>query len=149
MTDTKPLYLHPWPLSADDRALLVAAKARLNLDFPIQPMPAFVQDEEGWLNLAGDERVLLLREECPMIANHAIVRDPQDPNALNAAMEWVLTDKVDSRASTKESMLAALGLKEIPATQLRYERLGRNLKLNDSGKVPVFQSTEDEVDTGE
>lgn len=149
MTGTKPLFLHPYPVSAEDRALLVAAKAKLGLDFLIQPMRAFAQDEEGWLNLAGDSRVLVLYDNCPMIANHALVRDPKNEAGLLAGMEWALTDKVDARASTKESMLNALGLKEIPATQLRYERLGQNLRLNDSGRVPVFQSGEDEVDTGE
>lgn len=129
---------------------MVAAKVKLGLDFLVLPMRAFAEDEQGWVKLSGDSRVLVLREhDSHLICDYALVRDVSNEAALIDALEWVLTDTVDTRASTVEKTLAALGLKEIPATQLRYERLSQNLRINDSGRVPIFRSEESENDTGE
>jgi len=147
--ENRSLFLHPWPISGDDRAKLVAAKQKLGLDFMVVPQRAFVEDEEGWKNLCVGRRVLCLRESSPMIADHALVRDMDNEESLLDALEWALTNKVDSRASTLLGTLAGFGYKEIPNTDLRYERLSKNLGLNDSSSVPMFRSTEEEVDTNE
>jgi len=150
--EPRSLYIHPWPLTGDDRELVVAAKQKLDFDFLVVPQRAFGQDAEGPLRLTPDmsTRVLCIREESPFLCDHAYVPDPANEEALLAAIEWVLTPGlIDIRASTVDSMLAKMGIKPVDPLKERYRNLSKNLGLNHSSKVPIFQSLEEEVDTGE
>lgn len=133
-------------MTGEDREFLIQAKKALNIDYLVLPQRAFATDSEGLLNVA-EGRVLCLREACPMIADHALVRDPSNSEALSAALEWVLTDKEDNRADTVDSMLSKFGWRPIDASKVRFQNLSKNLKLNASDTVPIFR--EAEVDTGE
>lgn len=147
--ETKSLFIHPWPLSRQDRELVVAAKQKLDFEFLVLPQRAFGQDEHGPLKLTS-QRVLCLRQKSPFIGDHAYVPDPSNEPALLAALEWVLIPElIDSRASTTESMFEKMGYKKVADTKIRYENLSKNLGLNHSSKVPMFQSSPEEVDTGE
>lgn len=137
MASPVKLWMHPWPISGEDREYLIQAKKALNIDYLVLPQRAFTEDTEGMLNVA-EGRVLCLREACPMIADHALVRDPSNAEALSAALEWVLTDKEDSRADTVDSMLSKFGWHAIDASKVRFQNLSKNLKLNTSDKVPIF-----------
>lgn len=132
------LWVYPFPLSDADRDLIVAAKKKLNLDFLVIPRAAFARDLDGFIKVVTKGRVLCLREHSPMFVDHAFVSDPENSTALLAGLEWALTDSFDSRASTEKSMWEGFGYREIPETQLRYEGLSKNLRLNDGRKVPQF-----------
>jgi hypothetical protein len=136
--EPQALWIHPFPLSDADRELIVVAKKKLNLNFLVIPRAAFARDLDGYNKVVTKGRVLCLREHSPMFVDHAFVADPTNETALLAGLEWALTDKFDSRASTEKSMWDGFGYTEIPDSRIRYENLSNNLRLNDGRKVPMF-----------
>lgn len=99
MSDLTPLQVWGQPREGDIEALR-AAKTALSLPFRVLPVPAVP---------GGPTRVLALREAPPFLCDYALVRDPANPAALEAAMAWVLNpQKGDPRAVLVIDMLRAI-----------------------------------------
>lgn len=126
------------PLSPEDRGKLVAAKAKLSLDFLVVPVPAFARETGRWRRMT-DERVLALREVPPGLADYALVKDVDNEVSIQAALQWVLGNHQDSRAVTIDKTLAGFGYREMSIDELKYENISHNMKLNDGAKVPIFR----------
>ena len=82
--------LRPLPISGQqqegDWAALVAAKTALNLDYLIRPV----------VGLYGSPgRILALREPPAFLCDYALVREPSNQAAMQAAMAWVLDETID------------------------------------------------------
>lgn len=84
-------------IASGDMERIRAAKAALALSFVVQPVPAVP---------GGPVRVLALRERPNFLCDHALVADPMNPDAMLAALRWVLDDSfVDPRATTRDEMM--------------------------------------------
>ncbi len=139
----RSLPIWPLPLSPEDRAKLVAAKSKLGVDFLVVPVPAFSKDSDGWFRMT-DARVLCLREDPPVLCEHAKVKNLDNQDSLIAALDYVLSDRVDSRATTVSQMLEKLipGAREMTIDEVKYENISRNMRLDDGRKVPMFRDEE-------
>lgn len=108
MSDLLPLAIHGTP-QPGDREALVAAKVSLDLPYLIELVVA---------QPASPTRVLAIRDPPPFLVDYALVRDPANPAAMRAAMEWALDDSVDDpRATLIIDQLRAVfgaGVTEIP-----------------------------------
>jgi hypothetical protein len=138
--NSKPLPIWPMPLGTGIREALISAKQALGLDFLVIPVPAFSREFQVWRRVT-DARVLAFSDDVPGLCDHALIRDHNNKDNVIAALDWVLSKKTDDRAKLIGTQLAELlpGVKEIPATQVRYENLSKNMKLNDGGTVPIFR----------
>jgi len=92
-TETRILNLHPWPFPALDSVR--AAKAALDLPFLVKPQPA----------RPGAKRILATQVP-GWACDYAIVRG-DDPDSWGWALEWSVTDKVDSRSTSMAQWLSA------------------------------------------
>lgn len=138
--NSKALPIYPMPMVDGLREALIKAKTELGLDYLVVPVPAFSREFQVWRRVS-DERVLCIGEEPPGLCDHALIRDINNHASVVAALEWVLTKKKDTRAKLIDKQMSELmpGIKEIDPSQIRYENLSKNLKLNDGGKVPIFR----------
>src|SRR4051812_4552606 len=66
------------------------AKAALSVNYRVAPSPAAP---------GGPTRVLALREAPPWLCDYALVSDPNNAESMVAALEWVLGDGDDDRAT--------------------------------------------------
>lgn len=113
--DLWPLAVWPQPTQADGEAI-VAAKRSLNLPFRAQIVPAVP---------ASPSRVLALRRPPQFLCDYALVRDPQNPDAMRAAVHWVLVPTIDDpRATTLLDTLQAImpGIREVTDEWLMDQR---------------------------
>ena len=86
----KPLPVYPSAPTGDDLRLFREAKAKLDVDVLIQPVEA-VPGSPG--------RVIALRKRPTFICEYAFVPEPNE-KSIEAALDWALSDKFDSRATT-------------------------------------------------
>lgn len=134
----QPLYVWPYPITDEDRALIKAAKDSLGLDFQVRIEPAFNEDAtESRMDSTG--RALILRVECPLICDSAAVPSlgaSGAPSAgLIAAVKWCVTDIEDDRASTVVDKLLEYGYKELSIDEIAYKDISRRLDLSNEKKV--------------
>lgn len=102
----KPLPVYPSAPTGDDLTLLREAKAKLDTDVLIQPVEA-VPGSPG--------RVIALRQKPNFICDYAFIPEPK-PDSMLAALDWALSDKFDSRATTVVQQLQDIfgkGVEEI------------------------------------
>jgi len=133
MEATKPLYIHPWPISESDMNAIREAKAALDLPFKVIPRPL---DVKVW------GRVLALREAPSALTDYALVSDPDSPERLQAALSWVLSTRVDPRATTVLKTLQSImggDVREVDRRQMAVENFSKNMKFDDGKKIPIFQ----------
>ena len=84
---TLALALHPFPAAPEHLALVKRAKAELDLDYLIKPVPAFP---------GGQARVLALGSLPPFLCDAAYVRDPNSYLSVLNALRWALGDGDES-----------------------------------------------------
>jgi len=126
VTHIKLLNLWPYPLAPEDLELVKQAKAALDLDVQLKPRGAVI---------GGEGRILALREPPPWITwdGYALVRDPENPGAMQAALRWAATSETDPRAVTQLGQLRGLlggDVKELDPRQIARENMSKNLKLD-------------------
>jgi hypothetical protein len=92
-----PIYMDGAPSDADVQRLRVA-KESLNLPFKVVPRPAAP---------GGAERVLAIGIHPDWAQDYAFVPSTDSPG-LREAVEWALTDKVDSRATSAAKWLSSV-----------------------------------------
>jgi len=94
-TEARILPVYPSVPTGADLELFRSAKSKLSLDYLIKPVRAVY---------GSPFRIIALRERPDFICDHALVAKP-NVDSIQAAMEWALSDKEDSRAKTVISML--------------------------------------------
>jgi hypothetical protein len=126
----QPLYVHPYPPTDEDRALIKAAKASLDVEFQTILQPAFLVDDDGvYSNMDSKGRALCLRVNPPVLCDSADVADPHDAEALKAAILWCVTDIEDARASSVADKLKEFGYTELTIDDIAYRDISKRLDL--------------------
>jgi hypothetical protein len=89
-TEPRILPVYPSKPAGDDLEAFKAAKASMGIDYLIQPVRAVC---------GSPFRVIALRERPDFVCDYAFVKNPTEAS-IRSAMDWALSDKVDSRATT-------------------------------------------------
>jgi len=105
---TEPLILAVYPSkpAGADLEAFKAAKASMGIERLIQPVRAVH---------GSPFRIIALRERPDFICDYALVKNPT-ATSIRAAMEWALSEKSDSRATTVLDMLKEIfgeGVREL------------------------------------
>jgi hypothetical protein len=95
MAEIRPLPIYPSAPTGDELTALKTAKDMLNLPFLVKPMDA-VPGSPG--------RILALGKRPDFLCDHALVAKPT-VESIKSALEWVLGEHEDKRATTMAQML--------------------------------------------
>jgi len=94
-TEPRILPIYPSTPTGADLELFRSAKGKMSLDYLIQPVRAVY---------GSPFRIIALRKRPDFICDHAFVKEPSE-KSIQAALEWALSEKEDSRATTVINML--------------------------------------------
>ena len=96
-----PLPIFPWPLTAEQSALVREAKLRLGPDAPlVQPVPA---------NPGEPGRVLGLGAFPPFVCDLAYVPEPTNIDQIENRLRWLLLDDGQKGFEVLDYLRALLG----------------------------------------
>lgn len=107
------------------------AKALLELPFKVYPRAIEVAQIFGQMMVDPDDhgRILAIGGTPPFICDYALISPRSESAGIQAALSWVLSDDVDTRATSMSDMLSRVfggGVREIPLEELEGEQRFRD-----------------------